>query len=341
MFRVDRLCGHLSPLLLPDVPLPTYTSLFEKQKLPASFPWDGPFCLASYHYEKCAPRNCGDGINVSFPFYIGGLQESICGYPGFELDCNNNGSSLIIQISRNDYSVGDINYTGKFPYMQLRNSPVTTCPLAIKNLTLDNYYGNFQLGSYGKVVFLMNCDISQLPNKNLTRYRIGSCDQLVMNGDDANLGIGMKVCTLMVVAPVEFEEDYSFEESDNMVDGGNYTEVMKLGFKLYWYGLDCSNCTLSGGRCGYYSFQLYCFCPNSDDTLPTVGCRTERIPVKEKPVKEEKPANLINKQRVISGEKKIVILVAALIVGVVMISVEVFLCFKKKLRQRQWRNQET
>ncbi|GJY55648.1 rust resistance kinase Lr10-like protein, partial [Tanacetum coccineum] len=112
-----------------------------------------------------------------------------------------------------------------------------------------------------------NCgDGMNLPNKNLTRYRIGSCDQLVMNEYDMNLGIAMEVCSQTVVAPVELEEDYSFEESDNMVNGGNYTEVMKLGFKSYWYGLDCSN---------------------------------------------------------------------SLIVGVVMISVVVFLCFKKKLRQRR------
>ncbi|GJZ13313.1 concanavalin A-like lectin/glucanase [Tanacetum coccineum] len=230
----------LLPSLLPDVPLPTYTSLFEKQKLPASFPWDGPFCLASLAYEDCAPRkSCGDGMNVSFPFYIRNLQPSYCGYPGFELDCNNNGSSLIIQISGNNYLVDRINYEGK--YLQLRNSP-TTCPLAIKNLTFDNNDDViFRLYSNEKVVFLMNCDISQLPNKNLTRYRIGSCDQLVMDYDNWNLGIGMEVCTQMVVAPVRGIDFGTW------VDGGNYKEVMKWGFILLWDAQDCSTCTQSGG----------------------------------------------------------------------------------------------
>ncbi|PWA63402.1 Concanavalin A-like lectin/glucanase, subgroup [Artemisia annua] len=93
-----------------------------------------PFCLAQL-YEDCAPQNCGDGVNVSFPFYIGGLQRSYCVYPGFKLDCNNNGS-LIIQISGNDYSVEDIDYSGV--NMVLRNSPITTCPSAITNITLDD-----------------------------------------------------------------------------------------------------------------------------------------------------------------------------------------------------------
>ncbi|GKB47537.1 probable protein phosphatase 2C 15, partial [Tanacetum coccineum] len=228
----------------------------------------------------------------------------------FKLDCNNNGS-LIVQISGSNYSVGDINYEGQ--YMQLRNSPVTTCPLAIKNLTFDNNNAIFQLASDGNVVFFNNCDISQLP-KNLTRYRIGSCDQLVMNGNDSSLGIGMKVCSQMVVAPVE----WPFYK---VLDGGNYREVMKRGFKLLWYAPDCSTCNQSGGRCGYLVYQVYCFCPNSDETLLTKGCRIEGTPNKEKPV--------------ISGKKKIVILVTALIIGVVMISVVMFLCFKRKLRQRR------
>nr|GEV02987.1 probable protein phosphatase 2C 15 [Tanacetum cinerariifolium] len=256
--------------LLLDVPLPTYPSLSEKQKLLASCPWDG-------------------------------LQPGYCGYPGFKLDCNNNGS-LIVQISGSNYSVGDINYEDRF--LELRNSPVTTCSLAIKNLTFDNNNNAiFQLASDGNVVFFNNCDISQLP-KNLTRYRIGSCDQLVMNGNDSSLGIGMKVCSQMVVAPVE----WPFYK---VVDGGNYREVMKRGFKLLWNAPVCSTCNQTGGRCGYLGYQVYCFCPNSDETLPMVGCRIE------------------GKER----NKKIIILITALIIGVVMISVVIFLCFKKKLRQ--------
>ncbi|GKB99218.1 leaf rust 10 disease-resistance locus receptor-like protein kinase-like 2.1 protein isoform X1 [Tanacetum coccineum] len=317
----------LPPPLLRHIPFPTYPSLFEKQKLLAKLPMGWypmrhnnqflgyftpisvihwiviclvedlvqsqlirTFCLASTFYDDCAPQNCGDGMNVSFPFYIRVLQHSYCGYPGFELDCNSNGSSLIIQISGNNYSVEDINYEDQL--LQLRNSPVTTCPLAIKNLTIDNNNVNFKLRSWN-VVFLMSCDLSQLPNKNLTRYRIGSCDQLVMNEYDMNLGIAMEVCSQTVVAPVELE-DYT-----TVVDGGNYTEVMKRGFKLVWNLPTCSTCNQSGGRCGYSYFQHYCFCPNSERTLLPKVCRI------------------------------------ALIVGVVMISVVVFLCFKKKLRQRR------
>ena len=93
----------------------------------------GPFCLASCYYEECAPQHCGDGVNVNFPFYIEGLQQSDCGYPGFKLDCNDNGS-LIIQISGNKYSVENIDYEGT---IHLRNSPITTCPSPLGNHKLN------------------------------------------------------------------------------------------------------------------------------------------------------------------------------------------------------------
>lgn len=189
----------------------------------------GPFCLASsYYYEECAPRNYGDVMNVSFPFYVsGGFQTSFCGYPGFRLDCNN--GSLTIQISGNNYLVTSIdNYSGS---MRLRNSPVTTCPLAITHLTLDYNVNTFSLYTPSRLVILKNCSISQLPAMNLTRYRIGSCDQLVMSYSDTNIPIGRDVCTEMVAVPIEWGYN---NQSFPVVDGGNYTEVMKMGFELNW-----------------------------------------------------------------------------------------------------------
>ncbi|KAJ9549006.1 hypothetical protein OSB04_021549 [Centaurea solstitialis] len=155
-------------------------------------------------YELCAPKPCGhDDTSINFPFFTPGPEGSLCGYPGFEVQCHENGS-LVLPISGNDYLVKDIYY--KNNSMRLVTTQNITCPSALANITLDPY--QFQLGNDSvtrELVFLMNCS-KELPN-NLSRYKIGSCSHddilLVMLSDDPNLGMGREVCAHVVVAPVQ------------------------------------------------------------------------------------------------------------------------------------------
>ncbi|KAL1531850.1 LEAF RUST 10 DISEASE-RESISTANCE LOCUS RECEPTOR-LIKE PROTEIN KINASE-like 2.1 [Salvia divinorum] len=63
---------------------------------------------AEYRYEACAPTNCGDGPNISYPFFLS-YQQSHCGYPGFEINCSSSGFPLL-QLSENEYVIEHIFY---------------------------------------------------------------------------------------------------------------------------------------------------------------------------------------------------------------------------------------
>nr|XP_043639698.1 LEAF RUST 10 DISEASE-RESISTANCE LOCUS RECEPTOR-LIKE PROTEIN KINASE-like 1.2 [Erigeron canadensis] len=221
----------------------------------------GCFSL-DFSYEGCAPKHCGDGKSVSFPFYIDGLQDPNCGYPGFQLSCNKNGSSVFQISGNNDYLVEHIDYDNHT--MRLLNSQIISCPSAITNLTFNQNL--FTIYSFWELelVFLSNCS-KELP-KNLTGYKINGTfcdpvhidDQLVMIRSDPNVKIGKEVCSNLVMAPAELED------GEVEVNGTNYREVMKGGFTRNWHAPNCSRCQQSGGRCGYISniSQLTCLCPD-------------------------------------------------------------------------------
>ncbi|KAJ9549004.1 hypothetical protein OSB04_021547 [Centaurea solstitialis] len=49
-----------------------------------------------------------------------------------------------------------------------------------------------------------------------------------------------------------------------VVDGGNYVEVMTKGFMMKWIAPYCTECKESGGRCGSNGYDLQCYCPFGD-----------------------------------------------------------------------------
>ncbi|KAJ8617768.1 hypothetical protein MRB53_013954 [Persea americana] len=51
-------------------------------------------------FRTCVPKRCdidGKGPNISFPFWIPGKHPPHCGYPGFQLTCNNQ-QQLILKL---------------------------------------------------------------------------------------------------------------------------------------------------------------------------------------------------------------------------------------------------
>ncbi|KAI3811941.1 hypothetical protein L1987_16639 [Smallanthus sonchifolius] len=226
------------------------------------------FCLDPW-YEACVPKTCEDGMHISYPFFINGLQDPSCGYPGFELRCSN--GSSVIRISENDYLVKQIDYDQRSMWL-VNVQDVTNCLTEVRNLTLEPNRFTIDNNSTTELVFLRNC--TKILTGDLTRYRIASCnpaiDQLVMLRNDTNLGMGMERCGDAVSVPVGSQD----EEGRNMVvDGGNYEEVMRREFTVQWRAADCGVCEWSGGRCGFNmtAFQFRCFC---HDRPRKVSCRT-------------------------------------------------------------------
>ncbi|CAA3014742.1 Hypothetical predicted protein [Olea europaea subsp. europaea] len=218
---------------------------------------------ADFLYEACVPRNCGNGPNITFPFYIEGLQESYCGYPGFHLKCGKHGYPTI-NSTENDYIVETISYPSRS--FRVYNAAVLSnltgrCLPQIKNTTLP--IGEFQYVNVTSPYLSSNC-IEQLP-KDLSQYMVDcqgenrdNLDLAILDKDE-NLQKGLENCEKNVVAPVEVHGD------KERIVVAEYEEILRRGFELnYLSSSDCSTCEREGDRCGFntttHSFR--CFCPD-------------------------------------------------------------------------------
>ncbi|XP_011070774.1 LEAF RUST 10 DISEASE-RESISTANCE LOCUS RECEPTOR-LIKE PROTEIN KINASE-like 1.2 [Sesamum indicum] len=229
-------------------------------------------CGSDYRYEACVPRNCGNGPNISFPFSIPGLQEPYCGYPGFTLNCSQQGFP-VLQLPENEYVVQDISYqtrTLRVYDAAVWNSYATGCFPGIRNTTLPTSTFGFS-GNVTRLRLFSNCTNSS--PENLWRHRVG-CDgngrdrwDLAIYDKDENFtNIALKNCERNVVAPVE---------DDGNSGPGNVDEVLRRGFVLNWTASDCSKCEKSGGRCGFNAtiYHFRCFCPGRPHSR---RCRPEK-----------------------------------------------------------------
>nr|DAD29727.1 TPA_asm: hypothetical protein HUJ06_031195 [Nelumbo nucifera] len=64
---------------------------------------------ADPQFDACAPRNCGKGPNISYPFWIPSPQKSYCGLPRSEVTCQN--SDPVLKMPDDDYLIQGIFYS--------------------------------------------------------------------------------------------------------------------------------------------------------------------------------------------------------------------------------------
>ncbi|PIN13376.1 Serine/threonine protein kinase [Handroanthus impetiginosus] len=233
---------------------------------------------AHYQYESCVPKNCGHGKNIRFPFYVPGLQESYCGYPGYELTCED--KFPVLKLSENDYVVDDIFYQNRS--LRVHNVAVLGfegrgCLSRIRNATFLS--SQFDYVNSTPLHLFSSCR-EPLPDE-LSRYNV-SCGSpedgknwaLVLYDKDENLtNIAMKTCEENIVTPVE---EYVNEGMVSDLEG-----LLRSGFMMKWTAIDCSLCENSGGHCGFNatSTVFVCFCP---DGPHSDSCKPRKQTLKKK-----------------------------------------------------------
>ncbi|KAK4842261.1 hypothetical protein QYF36_018743 [Acer negundo] len=229
------------------------------------------------HYLDCVNKTCGDGQNISFPFYIKDQQKSFCGFPGFELSCNKAGNPIMrLPDSGNQYIIHHIFYNNQT--LRVSNSVFwdtksstsgsggNHCDVvsSFKNLSFPTDH-QFELVGDPKtqVSVLYNCSSggdNRTLSERLVSKKVDGCwngdhDSVVaMDEDDPDLGLAKEECTELMVAPVE---GY----------GGKSTAMitrLRGGFVMKWTASNCSVCEQSGGKCGFdnSTFHFKCFCPD-------------------------------------------------------------------------------
>ncbi|KAM7479680.1 hypothetical protein LguiA_027893 [Lonicera macranthoides] len=212
---------------------------------------------AGLNFTSCVLQNCGNGPNISYPFWIPQNQESYCGSLGFNITCKNN--NPVITISEDDYILKDIFYSNNS--FLLADADVNdknhTCPTPRNNFSIDGT--PFSYGpAYANLYFLYDCSY---PHPRAT-YQVSCASNTTYHSFAVfhtevlrEWNYSADSCQGLVNAPVDGE---SIENLLQM----NYTDVLRRGFVLEWSGVNCSNCDRSGGRCGSLNNEFICFCDN-------------------------------------------------------------------------------
>ncbi|XP_050376346.1 LEAF RUST 10 DISEASE-RESISTANCE LOCUS RECEPTOR-LIKE PROTEIN KINASE-like 1.2 isoform X2 [Argentina anserina] len=219
------------------------------------------FSVDSSYYEACKPQTCGNGPNISYPFWLSDQQESYCGYPSFKLVCKD--KNPVLTISDFDYIIKEIFYSNHS--FLVANSVVyeDECPLPLHNISLDrtpfNYSSNsldFSLfyncsqepaADYYMLIYPISCASSS------TSHYFATIHKEVLKNMNRTL---LDSCESSVDAPVDYIEAAGVHTMLKM----SYIDILKMGFLLNWTAKNCSNCERSGGRCGFDHNEFICFC---------------------------------------------------------------------------------
>lgn len=195
-------------------------------------------------------------MNMEYPFWISGLQDSHCGLPGFSVTCSDD--KPVLKISDDDYIIKEISFGNSsisLAKAEVLDEGGNRCPVPRHNFSIEGT--PFSYGpETSDLFFFYNCTKPFLEEtypvdcaSNASHYAFAVAHTQFL----AHWNYSEKLCQGPVNAPITAED---FDQLLKM----DYTEVLKKGFVLQWDGVNCSNCRGSGGECGSYYNEFICFC---------------------------------------------------------------------------------
>ena len=198
----------------------------------------------------CSISTCSIGdVPVRFPFRIEGQQPRNCGYPGFDLSCNNQSSTVLKLPHSGDFLVRDINYLTQ--QIQLYDSD--NC--LAKRLLQLNLSGSPFLGFFHQNYTFLSCPTQLVKSRFTTINCLSNSTISVLATSSLNLVNEMSsscdvISTLKIPVswPVKYNEGFTSDLSENLL--------------LTWFSPDCNKCETQGSMCGFHgnaSQEIGCF----------------------------------------------------------------------------------
>ncbi|WZY98142.1 hypothetical protein YC2023_070471 [Brassica napus] len=238
-----------------------------------------------------------------------GKQKPFCGYPSFELTCDDDQELPVLGIAGEDYIIKNMSYEKQ--WLQVVNSRAShdPCPIPMHNLTLHRT--PFSVNpSHVNFSILYNCsgnlweDFKTYPlacsgNTSLPSFGVFQRE----TPEKENL-FASGWCQKQVDVPVS-----ASDKSDvNLLSRMSFAEILRRGFVLNWTAHSCVRCNSSGGRCGTDDKEFVCLCPDGPNIHNT--CRKGGI----------------------DWKLKIVISVVAVTVGLAIASIGWFVYHRRKTK---------
>ncbi|WMV16867.1 hypothetical protein MTR67_010252 [Solanum verrucosum] len=211
-------------------------------------------------FSSCGKSfNCANITEITYPFW-GNDRPKECGYPGFELQCDDQ-EKTIIQIANINYLVLDINLDAQIITVTRKdlgidgicqfnstidNSNTFEYASSLVNFTFD-YACSPWIGSF-------NCPINGMNYKN--SFTIG--------GEE-----GAGTCHASIVVPGRKE----LPSGGIIRDLGDLKQLLEQGFDVKWKvdTSHCKECEKFGGRCGFDAGanEFRCLCPDDQSSSST------------------------------------------------------------------------
>lgn len=175
--------------------------------------------------DTCEPTSCDlAGPVVRFPFRLD-RQPERCGYPGFDLSCNNQSQVVLNLPSVGDIVVIDIDYRLQTIYLK-----PDFC-LLNRTRYVDTSSTPFSFNSYIEYTFF-NC--STVPFFSIVEpFELLDCFSSVNN--------------TVVAVPTSFFDGFSFRGSPEFCQ----TRTLPVPVGFIWYSPSCGRCEQENGTCGY------------------------------------------------------------------------------------------
>ena len=225
--------------------------------------------LFTYINATCPPFDCGNGVTIGYPFWHQSQMFQHCGYPGFNLSCNNKNPTTLY-LSNTFYSVKAINYsdhTLTLNYLEVKD---TNCPRIPHDVNLStSSLLNYTLGNT-MLRFFYNCTLYPPSHPPITCLDYGAKRSFVfMVGAEPEFD-WHAYCESIITVPV------IAKEVDGVLARGLIGEALRDGFKLTWKSDGaCESCEASGGFCRVSSRQHQDFSCICNDGQDSIKCRVK------------------------------------------------------------------
>ncbi|XP_059599318.1 rust resistance kinase Lr10-like isoform X2 [Vitis vinifera] len=217
--------------------------------------------------QTCKPSSCGEIQNISNPFRLKG-DPSGCGYPDYELVCENN--RTMVNLDHGKFYVADINYdhyTIRVVDPGVENGNCLSTPLySLSYYSLGSYDTNWE--EVTNTTVLMNCeqpisDGNYIPITPCNRSNVTSSSSqayvYALVGDlYMEVGEIKYSCTILRTIATRFLKHGNLSMSD-------LQEVLLLGLDLSFFGRCKSECEVKGLNCllDYSNYTVQCTKPRN------------------------------------------------------------------------------
>ncbi|KAL8250884.1 hypothetical protein R6Q59_034577 [Mikania micrantha] len=288
-----------------------------------------PWTNSEGFYGTCNPSfNCGSISGFHYPFRRH-QDPAQCGYPGFELNCDQQNPPTI-NIMNITYRVLSLNPTAQTLKLVRGDMVNSACPQDLVNTTIDHELFDYT-SSYTNISFLFGCPI---PFDVVGMMGPLSCDgsnlAILVPG---TLGPGMCNTSVTIPFPVGLLNENPFGSLTWLVP------IFRDGFEVRWKVEPgpCTDCTLSGGQCVYDISRLGTTCACPEPPLLGDSClKVNRTRVNSSPSSSSSSSSSSSLSPSTGSSNSNSLAIALPIVGAVIVGVGIgwgiFVCRQRRKR---------